>query len=61
MAVGELQRAVTENPSEYARRGEGRNVFTSLPTTNVLFRHSGGKPGKEIKGALKKPALGSGP
>ena len=61
MAVGELQKAVIENPAEYARRGEGQNVFMSFPTTNVLFRHSEGKQGKEAKGALKKPALGSGP
>lgn len=61
-AIGELQKAVIDNPAEYARRGEGQNRsllcpfqlrMSSSSSIQMLAR-------KETKGALKKPALGSG-
>lgn len=61
-AIGELQKAVIDNPAEYAGRGEGQNRSLSCP---FQLRKSS-SPGrqilarKETKGTLKKPALGLG-
>lgn len=61
-AIGELQKAVIDNPAEYARRGEGQNRSLSCPFQLRMSPSSGIQilARKETMGALKKPALGSG-
>lgn len=61
-AIGELQKAVIDNPAEYARTGEGQNRSLLCPSQLRMSSSSGIQmlAGKETKGTLKKPSLGSG-